>query len=99
MTRTNRLSPPYLGASSSWVVKRQGEWQLDNGRREARLLVYLSGHAPETTADCKPNEVSVPPLSSTTRWRSKGIAELGDRPLGAVIAYVPAKPGTSPASS
>ena len=39
-------SPPYLGASSSWVVKRQGEWQLDNGYcREARLLVYLSGHA------------------------------------------------------
>jgi penicillin-binding protein 1A len=24
-------APPYLGGSSTWVVKREGKWQLDNG--------------------------------------------------------------------
>jgi penicillin-binding protein 1A len=88
-------SPPYLGASSSWVVKRQGEWQLDNGYcREARLLVYFSGHRPATTADCKPNEVSIPLVVGMTV--EEAVAELGAQPLGADIAYVPAKPGTLP---
>ena len=93
-------SPPYLGASPSWVVKRQGEWQLDNGYcREARLLVYLSAYARfETTADCKPNEVSVPLVVDMTV--EEAIAEPGDRPLGRVIAHAPSRsPEPSPASS
>ena len=53
--------PPYLGANATWVVKRGGEWRLDNGYcRGARLLVYFSGEGPERTANCKPNEVQVP---------------------------------------
>jgi penicillin-binding protein 1A len=88
-------SPPYLGSSTSWVVKRDGEWQLDNGYcREARLLVYFSGHRPTTTADCRPNEVQVPLVIDMTA--DEAVAQLAAQPLGADIAYVPAKPGKLP---
>ena len=88
-------SAPYLGATSNWVVRRGGEWRLDNGYcQEARLLVYFSGHAPETTADCKPNEVRVPLVVGMTA--DEAVAHLGGQPLGADIAYVPAKVGRLP---
>jgi penicillin-binding protein 1A len=88
-------SPPYLGGSSSWVVKREGKWQLDNGYcRGVRLLVYFSGEGPSTTADCKPNEVSVPLVVGMTS--DEALAQLAAQPLGADIAYVPAKPGDVP---
>jgi penicillin-binding protein 1A len=86
---------PYLGATSSWVVEREGEWQLDNGFcRGARLLAYFSGKGPSTTADCKPNEVSVPLVVGMTA--DEAVAQLGAQPLGAEIAYVPAKIGKVP---
>jgi penicillin-binding protein 1A len=86
---------PYLGATSSWVVEREGEWQLDNGYcRGARLLAYFSGKGPSTTADCKPNEVSVPLVVGMTA--DEAVAQLGAQPLGAEIAYVPAKIGKVP---
>ncbi len=36
-------SPPYLGGVSTWVVQREGEWQLDNGycRERATRRVLL----------------------------------------------------------
>ena len=56
-----RLRRPISAARRRWVVKRGGEWRLDNGYcRGARLVAYFSGAGPSTTADCKPNEVSVP---------------------------------------
>ena len=52
-------SPPYLGGASTWVVRRGGKWQLDNGYcNGSRLIAYFSGLGPDTEADCKPNEVS-----------------------------------------
>ncbi len=37
-------SPPYLGGASTWVVRREGKWQLDNGYcRGSRLVAYFSG--------------------------------------------------------
>ena len=88
-------APPYLGGSSTWVVKRGGAWQLDNGYcRGSRLLVYFSGRAPETEADCKPNEVSVPLVVGLTA--EGATARLADQPLEANIAYAPAKPGRQP---
>jgi penicillin-binding protein 1A len=86
---------PYLGSTSNWVVEREGEWQLDNGYcRGARLVAYFSGHAPENTADCKPNEVSVPLVVGMTI--DEAVARLDAQPLDAEIAYVPAKAGRIP---
>ena len=86
---------PYLSASGSWVVKRNGRWQRDNGYcREARVLVYFSGRAPERTADCKPNEVSVPIVVGMTE--TGAVERLAAQPLQARIAYVPARPGRTP---
>jgi len=88
-------APPYLGGASTWVVKRGGTWQLDNGYcRDSRLLVYFSGRSPEEEADCKPNEVAVPLVVGMTA--EGAIARLADQPLGANIAYAPAKPGRLP---
>jgi penicillin-binding protein 1A len=94
-TETNFDGPPYLGGVSTWVVRRGGAWQRDNGYcRGSQLLVYFSDHEPEETADCKPNEVSVPLVVGMTA--DSAIARLADQPLGASIAYVPARPGKLP---
>jgi penicillin-binding protein 1A len=88
-------APPYLGATSRWVVKRGGEWVLDNGYcRGARSIVYFSGRAPEDSADCKPNEVVVPVVVGMTE--DAAVARLAAQPLGASLVYKPAKPGTTP---
>ena len=61
MSTAPSTPPPYLGSSSYRVVKRGGEWKLDNGYcRGTRVVAYFSGHAPDESADCKPNEVDVP---------------------------------------
>jgi hypothetical protein len=86
---------PYLGAVPTWVVKRDGEWQLDNGYcRGARSLAYFSGRSPQKTADCKPNEVVVPNVVGLSEHEA--VAVLREQPLGAKVAYRPAKPGTLP---
>ncbi len=88
-------SPPYLGGSATWVVRRDGQWQLDNGYcRGARVVAYFSGEAPDTEADCKPNEVSVPLVIGMTEAGAE--AELATQPLGAKVVYRPAKPGALP---
>jgi len=87
--------PPYLGAVPTWVVKRGGEWRLDNGHcRGSRLLVYFSGDVPERTADCKPNEVQVPLVVGMTE--EAAVARLAGQPLDAELVYEPAKPGRPP---
>ncbi len=88
-------SPPYLGGSSTWVVHRDGEWQLDNGYcRGSRLVAYFSGLAPDSYADCKPNEVSVPLVIGMTKDGAS--ARLAEQPLDASVLYAPAKPGKLP---
>ena len=57
-------------------------------------MAYFSGHAPSTTADCKPNEVSVPLVVGMSA--DEAVARLGAQPLEADIAYVPAKVGQPP---
>ena len=87
--------PPYLGASSNWVVKRGGQWSLDNGYcRGARRLVYFSGETPEKTADCKPNEVAVPRIIGMSEDVAKAV--LAAQPLEAEAYYVPARAGKRP---
>ena len=88
-------APPYLGGVSAWVVQRDGEWQLDNGYcRGARLVAYFSGLGPDSEADCKPNEVSVPLIVGMTEAGAE--ATLAAQPLGAKVVYRPAKPGALP---
>ena len=87
--------PPYLGGSSTWVVKRGGRWRLDNGYcRGSRLLVYFSGRAPDKEADCKPNEVAVPLVLGLTA--DGATARLAAQPLDARIVYKPARTGSVP---
>jgi penicillin-binding protein 1A len=86
---------PYLGAIPTWVVKRGGEWRLDNGHcRGARQLAYFSGEGPERTANCKPNEVQVPLVIGMTE--EAAVARLAAQPLEADLYYEPAKPGRPP---
>jgi penicillin-binding protein 1A len=88
-------SPPYLGGASTWVVRRDGKWQLDNGYcRGSRLVAYFSGEGPEDEADCKPNEVSVPLVLGMTEAGAE--ATLAAQPLGAKVVYRPAKAGALP---
>ena len=87
--------PPYLGAVPTYVVRRGGEWRLDNGHcRGSHLLVYFSGEGPERTAECKPNEVQVPMVVGMTE--EAAIARLAAQPLEAELVSVPAKPGRLP---
>jgi membrane peptidoglycan carboxypeptidase len=87
--------PPYLGSSPTYVVKRGGQWRLDNGYcRGTRVLAYFSGEAPDRTADCKPNEVSVPRVVGMSEAAAR--ARLAEKPLAAESVYVPAKIGQSP---
>jgi membrane peptidoglycan carboxypeptidase len=93
--RTAFTPPPYLGGTPAWVVRRGGQWQLDNGYcRGSRLLVYFSGRAPDRTADCKPNEVSVPLVLRMTA--ENAVARLAAQPLGAKLVFEPAKAGRRP---
>lgn len=86
---------PALGAAPAWVVRREGEWQLDNGFcRGARLIAYFPGEQPSERADCKPNEVEVPRVVGRTEEGAR--ARLAAQPLRASVAYVPAQPGHRP---
>ena len=86
---------PYLGGAATWVVRREGEWQVDNGLcRGARRLVYFSGRGPDKTADCKANEVQVPRVVGMTE--PVAVAMLAAEPLEATAIYVPARPGRRP---
>ncbi len=88
-------APPYLGGVSTWVVRRSGRWQLDNGLcRGARQLVYFSGRGPDKTADCKANEVQVPRVVGMTE--PVAVAFLAAQQLEAAVAYQPAKAGRTP---
>ncbi len=88
-------SPPYLGAVPTWVVKRGGTWQLDNGYCQgARLIAYFPGRGPEDEADCKPNEVEVPLVVGMSA--ATAVARLADQPLAAKLIYKPAKAGKTP---
>ena len=86
---------PTSAGSNQWVVRREGEWQLDNGYcRGARLVAYFSGEGPDSEADCKPNEVSVPLVVGMTEAGAE--AELASQPLEAKVVYRPAKAGALP---
>ena len=86
---------PTSESSSYRVVKRGGEWKLDNGYcRGTRVVAYFSGHAPDESADCKPNEVDVPLVVGMTE--DAAVARLASQPLDAQLVYKPARPGSTP---
>ena len=86
---------PYLPAVETRVVFRNGAYQRDNGFCPGtRLLAYVSGREPGTTADCKQEEVTVP------RVIGSGVVEARSRldavPLQTKIVYAPAPPRRRP---
>ena len=88
--------PPYLGGVSTWVVKREGEWQLDNGVcRGSRVLVYFSDALPSKTADCKPNEVQVPLVVGMAESGRSRPPE-GAAPRGCALSTCPGQAGRRP---
>ncbi|HEY3543090.1 MAG TPA: PBP1A family penicillin-binding protein [Gaiellaceae bacterium] len=85
-------SPPYLSVETRRVTYRNGRIQIDNGRcRDSESVVYFVGHAPATTANCKPNEVDVPNVVGLRV--SSARSRLAAQPLTPQLIYKPATPG------
>ena len=81
---------PYVAPQR--IVFRDGRWRLDNGNcRNTIVVLYFEGRGPDTTADCKPNEVEVPNVIGLTLEEAK--ARLTLQPLGVEDLYKPAAPG------
>ena len=93
----NSAFPPagYLPTVERRVVWRNGAWRLDNGYCPGtRLVSYISGHEPATTATCYANEVSVPVVVGKSVPTAK--ATLASVPLSSNIVLVLAKPRSRP---
>ncbi len=83
--------PSYPYASPQRVVFRDGLWRTDNGYcRNTRVVLYFTGTGPETTANCKQNEVEVPNVIGLTY--DEAVARLALQPLEAEPVYKPARP-------
>lgn len=79
-------------ASLRTVVKREGEWMLDNGRCEnTRRILFTDSRGPKRRAPCKRNEVNVP----NTIGQRHGAAEatMNRASLVPTIVTRPAEPG------
>jgi hypothetical protein len=86
---------PYLPAYDLRVVRRDGRWQLDNGFCPGtRVTSYFVGQAPESTAKCYANEVTVPLVVGRSAESAK--VALQSVPLTPDLVYVPAKPRSRP---
>ncbi|MBA2475884.1 MAG: PBP1A family penicillin-binding protein [Actinobacteria bacterium] len=84
-------SPPSDFSSARQVVQRGGRLQLDNGDCRGTIsIVYFAGTGPETTADCRPNEVEVPSVVGQTL--AQATARLAQQPLRPAVVYKWAKP-------
>ena len=98
-------SPAYESTVARDVVYRNNQWLVDNGNcRDGHLVTYVAGSEPTKQAQCKPNEVDVPPVVGAkladAKLRLEGMpltvevvtrpAEGGER-LGRVIAQFPAR--------
>jgi hypothetical protein len=84
-------SPSYPYASPRNIVYRDGRWRADNGYcRGTRTVLYFAGAGPETTANCKPNEVEVPRVLGLPY--EKAVERLALQPLGAEPIFKPAVP-------
>jgi membrane peptidoglycan carboxypeptidase len=84
-------SPSYPYASPRNIVFRDGRWRADNGYcRGTRSVLYFAGEGPETTADCKPNEVEVPRVLGLSY--EKAVDRLALQPLEAEPVFKPAVP-------
>jgi membrane peptidoglycan carboxypeptidase len=84
-------SPSYPYASPRNIVFRNGRWRADNGYcRGTREVLYFYGRGPDTTADCKPNEVEVPRVTGLKY--ADAVTRLGLQPLEAEAVYKPAVP-------
>jgi penicillin-binding protein 1A len=84
--------PSYPYSASYRVAYRDGRWKQDNGQcKDVYTLVFFSGFEPQSTADCEPNEVSVPNVVGATVLDAQ--TRLAAQPLDSDVIYRPAKPG------
>ena len=62
------------------VVYRDDQWLVDNGNcKSTREVLYVTGFAPDKRAECKPNEVDVPPVVGRDDRRRAGAARTACR--------------------
>ena len=85
-------APPYLSASPATVVNRNGQLELDNGLcKNTYVMQFYGGAAPDTTANCKKDEVDVPNVVGESV--SSATTRLDGQPLTPAVVYKPATPG------
>jgi penicillin-binding protein 1A len=86
------VTPVAEYAAPFTVVRRNGEWFLDNGLcRDTRQVTYVVGSEPKREASCKPNEVDVPRVVGASLEDAE--ARVRSMPLIPHFLYRPAKPG------
>jgi penicillin-binding protein 1A len=91
-TPENFAAAPYLSASPSTVVNRDGNLERDNGLcKNTFTLQFFGGHAPAKVAACKKNEVEVPNVVGNTLAHAK--AHLDSQPLTPAVVFKPARTG------
>ena len=84
--------PTYGSISPVQVVYRDNQWLVDNGNcRTTREVLYVVGFEPDKRAQCKPNEVDVPPVVGLTIDDAE--ARLYGMPLTPELITRPAKTG------
>ncbi len=82
----------YGAAGPVQIAYRGGRWLRDNGScGQTRVVLFTDGFAPEKTADCKENEVTVPKVVGSSV--AKAEAQLASMPLRAQVITRPAEPG------
>jgi len=80
---------PYLPTVEARVVYRNGAYRRDNGYcAGTRLLAYVSGREPGTTADCKQQEVTVPKVVGSSV--DVASSRLDAVPLDTKVVFAPA---------
>ena len=78
----------YIPSTWKRIVNRGG-WKLDNGYcPNTRLVAFFSGRGPTQFADCKPNEVRVPPVVGSSLESAR--EQLAAKPLGTSLIFAPA---------
>ncbi len=84
--------PTYGSISPVQVVYRDNQWLVDNGNcRTTREVLYVTGFEPDKRAQCKPNEVDVPPVVGMTIDEAE--TRLYGMPLTPELITRPAKTG------
>ncbi|MBA2332661.1 MAG: PBP1A family penicillin-binding protein [Actinobacteria bacterium] len=82
-------APPYRATEPKLVSRRGDRLLLDNGICPSRQeVVYFAGRGPQTSANCRADEVEVPDVVGQTLAAAE--SRLTEQPLTADVVYKPA---------